>query len=317
MTEKQILQKIILVIVFIPSILYGAPKDKLKLVTYPRTFYEYPGGGAFNTQAEQIIKTLHERLEEAIKINAQGKIKFSLRNKREEILEDICDSLKDSYYNLREEKRIIKEFNKFFSDSLDAILFVNFEKSSKNIALYEIQAKFVNSNENIQVLSKAEIEIGKDDLVERLLNYKLNILAKNLINKIKEYRNFDTHQFLNFSTLSSFATFTSSIVWYGIENCNVHDSYGEYKKTNSYEDATKFRIKTEKSLSRRNVARNIALISGTSLVFFLLRDCLWHPSIKNAPRNNRAENKKLENIKPAIYCSIQNENLLISMQLNF
>lgn len=85
---------------------------------------------------------------------------------------------------------------------------------------------------------------------------------------------------LNFPTESSLALLALGVAASAVENNKYMDYYGKYNKANTTESAEQYRIQYEKHCYGRNVAEAVTAISAGGLIFFIIRDYLWHPSIE-------------------------------------
>lgn len=299
MQNKYHFTKFLLLLNFIPLILYSQTQRTLKLTTYPRS--QILIFGENNNKIKELRETIPKDLEVAISSISDGKILFLNQLKTFEAIEKKLGD--DKFYD--KSQGIIEEARKIIFP--DGILFVKIEESST--ISFTIRAKVVNLN--TEILAEKSIEIEEKDELDKLLNSKINELAKSIIKQLGiGHHNFDSNRFVNYSTISSSAILTGSLLWYLLEDSNVDNNYQKYKNSKSIEGVTKFRIETEKSLTRKSLAKTGTIISGTALVFFLIRDGFWHPSI--AEKNN-----KFENIKTLINYSTQQKSFLIKIQIIF
>jgi hypothetical protein len=206
------------------------------------------------------------------------------------------------------------------SEKPDAFLFTKIEKGGGTITFL---AKIVDIKAVVQAESR--VEFGQASAsVPDTLNSQIRYLARGLIKQlfptqvvIYRHVGLDAPRFLNYSTISSGVIAAGSAVWYLIEDKNVDDNYERYKENKDVQLVTKFRIATEKSLSRRKIAKNTAIISGAVFGIFLFRDIFFHHNKKVV--DEQIDQSMGENTGKAIKLGINHSfpQESISVQLTF
>jgi hypothetical protein len=203
----------------------------------------------------------------------------------------------------------------------NAFLFTKIEKGGGTIVF---RSKIVDTKTVILAESRVEFK-QQYSSVPDTLNYQVQQLARSIIKILFpptiEYKNrlidLDYRPFVNFPILSSGTVTLCSFIWYLNERNNVKSYHSKYEKATDIIDVTDLRIKTEKSLTRRNIARTTAVISGTIFGTLLVRDILWINKLNQDESHTMSNEKNRNKNRISINPSIIQENIGLTLQMFF
>jgi len=233
----------------------------------------------------EIIKKLAERIPEELEAQLRRRSKKSIQFLDRAVLIEL-----QKVTQWENSSGLVQEVQQVVSKPFDGILST---KTIRNLINITIKAKVVDKKSTVTETT-AEESLSLEYLQDRVkLDSMYNSLADKIINEILpqnalvryQFHGWDAPRFLNYSTILPGTTFLSSLAWFLIEDGKVNDSFSRYNDPQSdSQSVARNRIETERTLTRRNIAGNISIVSGALLGVALIRDIFLHGEQSNQPK---------------------------------
>ena len=294
---------------------YSAEKDSvLTIVTFPVA--EVPPNLSSDDLVDVRIRNYSEifpsDLEEIID-NMPNKITFLLRTSELMELRTAVD-----YENT---EKLISEVLKIVSKSPNAFCVTKIEKGVEKVVL---RAKIVDITSSIIIQNKVFLsrtdflKEGKDSPMHSKLKELAELITRTFVTP-KKHMGLDSHRYFNYSTISSGVIVLGSALWWLKENSKVKDFDKKYIEALDTQEATKFRIKCEKSITRRKIAKTSMFISSVAFGVFLFRDFFCHHRKEKTINYSNSSSIKntIKTIKFGMCTPINQEAISVYMMLYF
>ncbi len=286
-----------------------------RIVTYPKVTIPQ---GLGEIKISQTIKNISENLQWDLQSEIQklphGRIVFLERDlitQLEEVLE-----LDYEYENVSAAiSKIVRAVPK--KTPAAAVLFIKVE--IVGLADIKIRAKIVDTTLTILTEKYVETKLVSQELPKSSLQQ----LAQGLIRDFVPLKNGIMRKPIFWASTATIA----SSVWLYWEDKNVNENHNSYDAAKTIENATKARIATEKSVTRRDIALTSTIVSGATLMYFTA-PIFWKKVVKPIfAKNDEAEfygdNNKVrlfstdEKLQIGLYPIIVHDEISVSVRIHF